>query len=605
MKKYLLSLAAVLCTAMSMTVLTSCTEQEDNPSIGTSPDSAIVGNWICDITNRSYPLWNIGQALHMMTFRADGTGYFETFYTLQDDLPLGRDYQTFTYTTTSDGHLTMEMEDGTFPYTYQVAGGQLTLDYGGGARIYEKADATTVDKYAEWDQRELITVPNAARYTVFVYGNAGGYMDYIIEDGFWERMKPLLTDSLNVRVVCFYKYGQDLPEQGKAFTGKYADPGDIVWFELNSKTDLERLREEGFASHGLAEQAKSLKLCDPTSLKAFIQLSSLFCPAEEYIFSIWGHGTGFNPTMDVPGKYEEDEPTTRGVIADEWNDKEQLDMYELAQAIRECGAVGRMNTIFFHNCLMGNMESLTELKDVTDYICCSAHVLTSDGIVLSEFVQGLMEQDNTEDAVKQMFQRMRPEWDDQYPHDIKEGENLPNGDFKMLRTSQFDGVLDASRRLATRLVELFPAQRDAILQATRKVYRFLWIDYNNPDMSPTVPFFDLADFAHKLAEETGDATLAAIAADMDQAFDELFIHSADVNWNEQHLDHYTLSVCIYHNYYYNADLIGNGASYLANIGEGYEQCAFHKLTGWGNYLRINDILPFDNPASQGGGPLIK
>ena len=42
-------------------------------------------------------------------------------------------------------------------------------------------------------------------------------------------------------------------------------------------------------------------------------------------------------------------------------------MYELSTAIRDAG-LNRLNTIFFHNCLMGNMETLTELRGLSDYI---------------------------------------------------------------------------------------------------------------------------------------------------------------------------------------------------------------------------------------------
>ena len=605
MKKILMTFAAVLCCVMTLPVLTSCTvENNDNPVGDPTHDQAIVGSWYADTTNKTFALWNYGPAMHKMTFNADGTGSFDTFYILEGQA-FARDNQTFTYTTSSNGYLVMEMEDGSFDYTYQLSDGKLTLTYDDHTVTYDKANADMLAKFDEWSKQETVKVPNPARYTVFVYGNAGGHMDYIIEDGFWERMKPLLTDSTNVRVVCFYKYGKELPELNRPFTGKYADQGDIVWFELNSKTDLNKLREEGFASHGFAEQAKKMKLCDPQSLRMFIEMSSLLCPAQEYVFAIWGHGSGFEPMNDVPEKYETNAAPTRGVIGDEWNKGEELDMYELAQAIRESDAVRSMNTIFFHNCLMGNIETLTELRDVTKYICCSAHILSSDGVVLSELVNGLMFQQNTEDAVKQMFQKMRPNWDNQYIKDIEEGENVPNGDFKMLRTSKFDGILNASKKLATRLVELYPTQREAIDRATKSVYRFRKIDYSNPSECLTSPFFDLADYAHKLAEETGDNQLATISTEIDHAFDDLIISYADVNWNEQHLDHYTLSVCLIDKLLYNFDYIGAGNQFLANYNDGYEQCTFHKLTGWGNFLRINEQRPLGNPCSQGGGPLIK
>ena len=43
--------------------------------------------------------------------------------------------------------------------------------------------------------------------------------------------------------------------------------------------------------------------------------------------------------------------------------------------------------------------------------------------------------------------------------------------------------------------------------------------------------------------------------------------------------------------------------YLCSFDEGYEQTTFHKLTGWGNWLRTNQHYLWGNPTSGGGGPL--
>ena len=356
-----------------------------------------------------------------------------------------------------------------------------------------------------------------------------------------------------------------------------------------------------------------MKLCDPKTVSAFIQISSLVCPAEQYVFSIWGHGTGLNPMNDVPGKYEAPAaPATRGVIADEWNEHEELDMYELSTAIRSAG-LNRLNTIFFHNCLMGNMETLTELRGLSDYIVASAHLLSSEGELLTEYVRGLLEKGNTEDAIAQMFERVRPAWDQSY-HDIEEDngqivESWKNGDYKLIRTAKLDAIISAAKRLADRLVALYPTQREAIDKATKEVYRFNTYIQNKQSPEKSIvftymfPFFDLADYAHLLTKETGDAEVATISSDLDKAFSEAFVHYVDVSTNEQHLDHYTLSVCLADNTTYKLNFKAADSPYLCSFDEGYEQTTFHKLTGWGNWLRTNQQMLWGNPTSNGGGPL--
>ena len=604
-------------------VFTSCTsDNDDNPATKPGANSQLVGQWYSDVSGATYAAWTYGKAWQQTELKADGTGVTNIYYLNNDDA-VGRERYSFTYTAT-EGVLTMDIAERNTKTTarYTVSDGKLTLTEGDHQLAMQKMDDAKAKDFDAWNRKDnLVNVPQPARYTVFVYGNAGGTMDKIIEYGFWEKIQPLLTDHNNVRVVCFYKYGKEKSEDGKDFTGKYADPGDIVWFDLNDTTKLENIRNGGLRALGYEKEAQEMKLCDPTTVSAFIQISSLVCPAEQYVFSIWGHGSGLSPMADVPGKYEDPAaaPATRGVIGDEWNKHEELDMYELSAAIRSAG-LNRLNTIFFHNCLMGNMETLTELRGLSDYIVASAHLLVSEGELLTEYVRGLLEKGNTEDAIAQMFERVHPKWENSY-HESEEQENgqivesWKNGDYKLIRTAKLDAIIGATKRLADRLVALYPTQREAIDKATKEVYRFhtLILNYLSPEQRHLLtyvnPFVDLADYAHWLAKETGDTEMAAISADLDKAFSEAFVHYADVNTNEQHLDHYTLSICLTNNNFYTADaaklpLVDYFVpNHLCNFDQGYEQTTFHKLTGWGNWQRTNQQLLWGNPTSDGGGPL--
>lgn len=579
--------------AMAIMVLgfTACTDNVDNPTTNPTDPKALVGTWISDLSGKTFSIWNYGKAWNVWTFNADGTGVCDTYF-LAGDEPVAVQHQPFTYTA-EEGKLVTVMDDGPWDWTYQAVDGKLSIGYeGGSVMTFDRADAAQATQFDEWSNRELLSVPGLqARYTIFVYGNAGGKMDDIIEKDFWEAVRPYLTDSTKVRVAVLYKYGQNT-------SGQLTDDGDIVWFELNSETDLDRLHEEGLNALGMHTEAIATKLYDPNTIHQFIEFSSLFCPAEEYIFTIWGHGSGFDPRNDIPDKYHENPDFTRGVIGDEWNNKEQLDMYELSQAIKATGRTP-FKAIILNNCLMGNMESLTELRDVAEYIACSAHLLTTDCIVLPAFIRGLIEKDNVEDAFAYMLSDITPAWQNAY----KDDESLFfNGDFKLLRTSELDGIIDVTRRLADRLIALYSTQQEAIDLATKQVYRF-YTEGDNPEKCYINPFFDLQDYADKLAANTGDAELTAIAADLRTAFGKTILQYADLNWSVQHLDHYSLSVSLYHQDDYNYDFIGNGAKIKSNIGEGYEQCTFHKLTGWGNFLHINTGLPWGNPTCGGGSKL--
>ena len=58
-KKYLKTLAAFLCCAMTMVVLTACSEDDDNLAPGV--DGKIVGNWFSDVSGMTYAKWNYGK----------------------------------------------------------------------------------------------------------------------------------------------------------------------------------------------------------------------------------------------------------------------------------------------------------------------------------------------------------------------------------------------------------------------------------------------------------------------------------------------------------------------------------------------------------------
>ena len=607
-------LAATLICGTS--VFTSCSsDNDDNPSPESGASGELVGQWYSDVSGATHAAWTYGKAWQQTELKSDGTGVTNIYY-LSGDKAVAREHYSFTYTAT-DGVLTMDIAERNTKTTarYAVSNGKLTMTEGDHQLAMQKMDDAKAKDFDAWSRKaNLVNVPRPARYTVFVYGNAGGTMDAIIEYGFWEKIQPLLKDPGNVRVVCFYKYGKKPSDENNSYAGKYADPGDIVWFELSDTTDLKEIRSDGFQAHGFVEEAKAMKLCDPTTLNMFIQISSLQCPAEQYVFSIWGHGNGLNPMTDVPGKYEDTAAAsaTRGVIADEWNEREELDMYELSTVIRSAG-LNRLNTIFFHNCLMGNMETLTELRGLSDYIVASAHVLESEGELLTEYVRGLLEKGNTEDAIAQMFERVHPKWEQSYhgfddEDDGSKKEYWKNGDYKLIRTAKLDAIISAAKRLADRLLALYPTQKEAIDKATREVYRF-HTPYRFVELTFFHPFVDLADYAHLLAKETGDAEMAAISSDLDKAFSEAFVHYADVSTNVQHLDHYTLSVCLANNETYTDDASKSKPIKLivkhplCNFDQGYEQTTFHKLTGWGNWLRTNQQLLWDNPTSNGGGPL--
>ena len=147
------------------------------------------------MSGATYAAWTYGKAWQQTELKADGTGVTNIYY-LDGDNAVGREHYSFTYTAT-DGVLTMDIAERNTKTTarYVVSDGKLTMTEGDHQLAMQKMDDAKAKDFDAWNRKDnLVNVPQPAHYTVFVYGNAGGTMDAIIEYGFWEKIQPLLKD---------------------------------------------------------------------------------------------------------------------------------------------------------------------------------------------------------------------------------------------------------------------------------------------------------------------------------------------------------------------------------------------------------------------------
>lgn len=429
-----------------------------------------------------------------------------------------------------------------------------------------------------------------AKVGIIIYGNAGGDMDGLIENFFFNSVGPLLSDPSNVRVGVCYKYGRDeahviaKPGGGTikiphTFTGKYAKSGQVVMFELTSKTPL----SSGSLGERYGTDWPDMKMYDESTLTEVIDHFKATMPAEKYIMLIYGHGGGWDSVND----YVREAPATgltrassRGVLYDEWTQEyigaDALDMYEFRRAV-EKSQIPHFDGLFIHSCLMGNMESLSDIYSLADYTICSMHTLNSYLETMVSLVNQLQKDDDFVTASKAMLKECYEVSDKQY--------RVENGDMKLVDNKEFPKLLPICKKLSSRLQAVYPEKKAEIDNATKKdVYR----------IDDTSIFVDLQYYAEQMAKATGDAELKAIADELGAQMkktimaNNCYYHCPKSKGVKPD---FTFSVVALDKTAYQKE---GGVNYTFQTA--YEYTNFHKQTEWGNWLNTVESHPtLDNP----------
>lgn len=417
---------------------------------------------------------------------------------------------------------------------------------------------------------------DTARLTVIFYGTVGGYNDNEPETA-WEIMKPYLHQK-DVRVAVCFKYSK----RG----GKYGKPGDLVFFELTDTTDLNNI------SYNYGMEWHDLALYDEETLTSVIDVVAENMPAHDYAFLLYGHGGGFDKNVDYEKDKRKADPTTqqgtnRAVLYDEWiatpAGKEAMNMYEFLRGIVN-SKVPHFQSIFFHNCLMGGVETLFDIAPFCDYTVISGHMLAMNHAPIRQFIKAVSEQTDIEKAYLQMFNGMLPEWESGYePYKF-------NGDLKLVSSEKlFECVMGPGKKLTDRLIELYPTMQAQIDTAMVHTYQYLNL-YN---------FYDLGDYANKAAEYTNDPQLVSIAKELNDGLNQAILGRCEMHLSPLgDLPKFSLSV-----------VLSSQADYQAKTAwdytfkEAYEYTNWHLFTGWGNWLNTTKQGPRNQTTEYQGQPV--
>lgn len=131
--------------------------------------------------------------------------------------------------------------------------------------------------------------------------------------------------------------------------------------------------EGGEAFHGfeLLETIPRQSMADPGTLTDFIRWGVETAPAKKYCLVLWDHGDG-----------------AYGMFIDELFDGDEMYIYELDQALDDCGVT--FETIVIDACLMANIETAWALRDNAKWLVASEETVPGKGTAFQDWLQALI-----------------------------------------------------------------------------------------------------------------------------------------------------------------------------------------------------------------------
>lgn len=237
-------------------------------------------------------------------------------------------------------------------------------------------------------------------YTIMLYSTGGENLDISTESDFKKICEGLQKVS-NVRAFLQYKYSTQAGMNTQATN--YYNNNNVEYEWLGEAGALYRLEFKGsmIAENGgmyvftpemkWGTQQKNAEMFQPDSIASFIKYCQRVAPAQNYILVIGDHGSGY--------RVEYDYQKTRAVCSDDFFEgSPDISCSELRQGIEKSGV--HLRLLNFDDCLMNNLDALSEFTDVTDYVMASSHI--TNGGDFTKFIEFLSVAGSNGDFVGEM-----------------------------------------------------------------------------------------------------------------------------------------------------------------------------------------------------------
>ena len=456
-----------------------------------------------------------------------------------------------------------------------------------------------------------------ADYTVMLYTVGGGNLDNQIETDIKNAAGAIKADNKKVRYLIQYKYSSQASINGISGFLPSGKPGHVYRYEASpnivntEKSPMLLLKDD----YIYGTQSEKAEFFQPDSIVNFMKYCQKVAPAKNYILVLSDHGGGYAVNDDYDKSLEK--MGTRATCFDDNLAGRGITCKEIRTALERSGM--HLTMLYFDCCLMNNMETLSEVINLTDYVLASGH--TNGGGNHQAFVEELYNAsagDAFTDAMSRYAKtcalRNSMLW---MLHGVTWARNV---DFVLTDMKKFPAILTALRDYVDFAIKnMGGAQAEDFQYAASDCYQY----------SPGFPLYDLRDYCEKLQanafghlpnewhyyDNLENALQAAQVCHyysiQSEGYKEITPHWLSYNVSlgaKGFIGNTILKKEPTKIYGYNKDgnlatvdisnlnltVLGKNTPWFA-WSQTYHQLEFDKQTGWSRWLEANTGFPINNP----------
>ena len=346
---------------------------------------------------------------------------------------------------------------------------------------------TSCVEKADNPSSDVTPVVEETDYTVMLYTVGGGNLDYNLEQDIAKAAAAIKNDNKKVRYIVQYKYSSENSLAMNPYFVPSGKAGHLYRYEATpaivnpAESPMLLLKDNQI----YGTQNAAAELYQPDSIANFMKYCKQVAPAKNYILVISDHGNGYGQVDDYD-KSLFNNPMTRSVVMDDNLDSKSISCKELRAGLEKSGM--HLTMLYFDCCLMNNMETLSELTALTDYVLASGHTIAAGNH--TAFVEELYKASAGDAFTEAMSRYARKCTEFNYEVWEEQGsEWARNVDFVLTDMKKFPAILPALKAYVDYIVaNKSDDYADEYQYAASECYQYY----------PDAPLYDLRDYCEKL-----------------------------------------------------------------------------------------------------------